>query len=280
MQDIILDEEFRALLPALDNETYALVEKNILENGCLFPLVLWDNILIDGFNRYEICTKHDIPFETVSKDFDSRENVLIWIIANQVSRRNLTPLLLSYYRGLHYKADKKIIKNLGGKNQYSEVKSQNETKAQSLSTASRLAAQYNVSRNTVLRDSQVAEAIDVLGEASPDAKRNVLSGAAGITKKQLKDLLSGTEEDITKIAVKIEAGPLERRRTAGSAAASDSEAAERFDAGQSPLETAVKRLTDSFLSKLRGFSGNATVTEQREALKAHITELENLLSQI
>jgi len=280
MQDIILDEEFRALLPALDNETYALVEKNILENGCLFPLVLWDNILIDGFNRYEICTEHDIPFETVSKDFDSRENVLIWIIANQVARRNLSPLQLSYYRGLHYKADKKIIKNLGGKNQYSEVKSQNETKAQSLSTASRLAAQYNVSRNTVLRDSQVAEAIDVLGEASPDAKRNVLSGAAGITKKQLKDLLSGTEEDITKIAVKIEAGPLERRRTAGSAAASDSEAAEHFDAGQSPLETAVKRLTDSFLSKLRGFSGNATAEEQREALKAHITELENLLSQI
>ena len=179
------------------------------------------------------------------------------------------------------RCDNRTARLCSGKgDKISEVCDQNDHKAQNQSTAQRLSEQYKVSPITIKRDAQVAEAIDVLGEASPDAKRNVLSGAAGITKKQLKDLLSGTEEDITKIAVKIEAGPLERRRTAGSAAASDSEAAEHFDAGQSPLETAVKRLTDSFLSKLRGFSGNATAEEQREALKAHITELENLLSQI
>ena len=107
MSGIIIDEEFRCLLPALDEETYRLLEGSILEHGCRDPLVLWDGILIDGYNRYRICTEHDVPFGTVDKEFGSREEALIWIITNQVSRRNLTPMQLSHFRGLHYKADKK-----------------------------------------------------------------------------------------------------------------------------------------------------------------------------
>ena len=48
MQEIIIDEEFRFLLPVLDEETFRLLEENILEHGCRVPLVLWNNILIDA----------------------------------------------------------------------------------------------------------------------------------------------------------------------------------------------------------------------------------------
>jgi len=126
---IIIDEEFKYLLPELDPETFRLLTENILEHGCRDPLVLWrgrkDNaddkdragILIDGYNRFKICTEHNIPFSTIDKEFDSREEVLIWIIQNQVSRRNLTPIQLSHFRGLHYQADKKIQ---GKNNQYAQ----------------------------------------------------------------------------------------------------------------------------------------------------------------
>ena len=40
MQEIIID---RFLLPALDEETFRLLEENILEHGCRVPLVLWNN---------------------------------------------------------------------------------------------------------------------------------------------------------------------------------------------------------------------------------------------
>jgi len=42
----------------------------------------------------------------------------------------LNPLQLSFYRGLHYNADKRIVTNATGKNQYNEVTAQNERKAQ------------------------------------------------------------------------------------------------------------------------------------------------------
>ena len=47
---IVIDEEFRQLLPALDAETYRLLEENLLLHGCRDPLVLWEDILIDGYN--------------------------------------------------------------------------------------------------------------------------------------------------------------------------------------------------------------------------------------
>ena len=95
MQEIIIDEEFRSLLPALDKETYRLLEENIIQNGCRDALVLWEGILIDGYNRYRICTEHEIPFNTIEKAFGAREEALIWIVSNQISRRNLLPIQLS-----------------------------------------------------------------------------------------------------------------------------------------------------------------------------------------
>jgi hypothetical protein len=48
--------------------------------------------LVTGHNRYEICTRFGIEFETVEvEDGHSREAAIAWIVANQLGRRNLTP---------------------------------------------------------------------------------------------------------------------------------------------------------------------------------------------
>ena len=87
--NITIDKEFKSLIPALTDDEYKGLEQSILSEGCRDALVLWGDILVDGHNRYEICTKHGIAFETVQKDFDSREDVIQWIILNQFGRRNL-----------------------------------------------------------------------------------------------------------------------------------------------------------------------------------------------
>jgi len=48
MQKIILDDELRALLPPLDERAYKDLENAILKYGVRVPLVLWNNVLIDG----------------------------------------------------------------------------------------------------------------------------------------------------------------------------------------------------------------------------------------
>lgn len=93
---IVIDNEFRALIPPLSADERAQLEANILADGCRDPLVVWAGVLIDGHNRYEICTKHYLPFKTVETEFDGREQAVEWIIRNQFGRRNLS----DYQRGV------------------------------------------------------------------------------------------------------------------------------------------------------------------------------------
>ena len=208
MMEIIIDEEFRCLLPALDEETFRLLEENILEHGCRDPLVLWNGILIDGYNRYMICSEHDIPFNTVSKEFDSREEVLIWIITNQVSRRNLTPIQLSHFRGLHYNANKKLRGRIKQSAQKSEI---GQNVLFSGPTANRLAEQYRVTDRTIRRDAKLAEAITSIGEASHEAKRKILTGEIAIDRNKLEALSTASNEEIKAVAAEIEEGTYKRR---------------------------------------------------------------------
>ena len=220
MSEITIDKEFKELLPPLDKETYERLEANLIENGCRDALVLWGDILVDGHNRYEICAKHEIPYKTVQKEFGSREEALIWIISTQVSRRNLTPMQLSYYRGLHYQADKKIQ---GGMNEYSErlEKSQNETFPNS--TATRLSQKYKVSRATINRDAKVSEGIEAIGAVSPEAKRQILSGEVSVGKKELEGLSYSGAAEIKAVAMRIEEGTYEKGQIKSSGQATESE---------------------------------------------------------
>ena len=86
---ITINEDFAKLIPPLTEDEYSRLEQSILEEGCRDALILWGDILIDGHNRYRICTKHNIPYEMRQMEFENRDNVLLWIMKNQLSRRNL-----------------------------------------------------------------------------------------------------------------------------------------------------------------------------------------------
>ena len=212
MQNITIDEEYKSLLPKLDEITFELLERNIIENGCRDALVLWGEILIDGHNRYAICIKHDIPFETVNIDFATREEATIWIIRTQVSRRNLSPMQLSYFRGLHHRADKKLVTNPEGKNRYSLVEGHNDLQLKNRSTADRLAELYDISSKTIARDAKGADGIDAIGVASPEAKRMLLDGEAKMDKNYLMSIADMDDQDIAEIAARIESGTHDRRK--------------------------------------------------------------------
>ena len=71
-----IDAEFQSLIPPLTFEEKKMLEESILNEGCRDAIVLWGDTIIDGHNRYEICTKHEIPFETVNREFESRNEVI------------------------------------------------------------------------------------------------------------------------------------------------------------------------------------------------------------
>lgn len=88
---ITILEELRQFIDPLTDSERALLERSLLAEGCRDPLVLWGEVLIDGHNRYELCQKHGIAFNTVQNDrFQNIEQVMLWMIDNQLSRRSVT----------------------------------------------------------------------------------------------------------------------------------------------------------------------------------------------
>lgn len=87
--NIVIDNEFKNLISPLTPDEYSGLQQSIMQEGCRDPLVLWGDILIDGHNRYDICTRNNTPFHTVQREFADRNAAIEWIILNQFGRRNL-----------------------------------------------------------------------------------------------------------------------------------------------------------------------------------------------
>lgn len=88
---ITIDPEFQSLIPPLTADEHATLTANIVSAGrARDPLAVWNGVLVDGHNRHEICSRLGLPFDTSEVDgIESRDDAMIWIIQNQMGRRNL-----------------------------------------------------------------------------------------------------------------------------------------------------------------------------------------------
>lgn len=159
LTSMVIDDEFRKMIPPLAEMERKQLEENIVRDGCRDPLVVWKqgdtSVLIDGHNRYEICARLGIAFEVTELEFDSRDSAADWIDANQLGRRNLTPEQMSLLRGRRYNRAKKDVGRPEG----------NADNLSTLRTAEKLAEQHGVDEKTIRRDGKFAEAVEVLGMA-------------------------------------------------------------------------------------------------------------------
>ncbi|WP_317204981.1 hypothetical protein [Janthinobacterium sp.] len=104
--DITINEVLRAYIDPLTSSEYAALERSLLAEGCRDALVLWNDVLIDGHNRYAICRRHDIPFKTVQNtSFGSIDDVMLWMIDNHLARRSVS----DFQRGVLALRKKEIV---------------------------------------------------------------------------------------------------------------------------------------------------------------------------
>lgn len=92
--NLTIDPEFEAFIPPLDATDYARLKANILSDGCREPISVWNGTILDGHNRYRICTENGIPFSTIDiSSVHTRAEAFVWMYENQLGRRNLEPFM-------------------------------------------------------------------------------------------------------------------------------------------------------------------------------------------
>lgn len=205
-----IDESFRQLIPPLTLTERNHLEGNILKDGCREPLCVWNNIIIDGHNRYEICTRLKIPFYIQQVEFNARDEVIVWICANQLGRRNISDEIRRYLIGKRYEMEKKLGKmNPSGNNQYQntnvDILSEDDLKIKkSLSkTAEKLGDEYHLSPKTVRKYAAYARSIDTLSNKEPGLISEVLNGNVKISQYNIRKLSKQSPKTINTLKHKL-----------------------------------------------------------------------------
>jgi len=87
-----IDNELKNIIPPLAEEEKRQLENNLIKEGWRSNerILTWNDYIIDGHNRYDICQKNNIEFKTLEMNFNSKNDVKLWMIDNQKGRRNLT----------------------------------------------------------------------------------------------------------------------------------------------------------------------------------------------
>lgn len=176
---ITIDREFKGLIPALSPEEYELLEANIVERGgARDPLVVWrdgdTDTLLDGHNRYDICTKHDLPYEVEPMEFADRDAAMDWMDRNQLGRRNLSKQDYKLLLGRRYNRAKKTMVEAGA--------SKGQNAPSSERTSAKIAKEHGVDEKTVRRAAKFQEAAAKLGIEKDIAAGKVKATEAEVVK--------------------------------------------------------------------------------------------------
>ena len=186
MINLKIDPEFQSQIPPLTDDEFKQLEENILKAGKLLsPLIVWNNTLVDGHNRYAILQKHpEIYFSTMPLRFANREEALAWICKNQLGRRNLTPEQKKYLIGKQYEAEKCANggdrKSPAAKSGYGKRNLIGAPK-----TCYKVAAESGVGRTYVIEAEHYAKGLDAAEEAVPGTRQKVLSGEVKPTASEI-----------------------------------------------------------------------------------------------
>ena len=254
---LVIDEEFKSLLPPLAPDEYEQLDANCVDAGAIIdPIAVWDGIVLDGHNRLAIAEERFLPYQTIDIPVASREEAIEWILAHQKGRRNLTPEQKKLYLGRAYNA---LKKSHGGierlpRGQIGPLE-ENQGK-----TANLLSKTEKVSPRTIKRSGAYAKAVDGLAES---AKKGIESGAIKATESQVKTLAKMPTEKQNEIArsVRVEGKTLEELlpKSKGANPTTETRPSKSTTKEKSPAKL-VDQLTRKFISPLvRGIDNVATM---------------------
>ena len=210
-----IDREFQELIRPLFKNEYLQLEENLLADGCREPISVWNDVIVDGHNRYRICTQHEIPFAVEEMYFSCREEAIAWICANQLGRRNLTEESRKYLIGKQYESEKIISRRQAiyhssaedsSAKPYESFNPATDTRPAETrkKTGERIAEENHISHGTVEKYSIYTRAIEEIRKKEPQMATKILSGRYKISHKGVLTLAQRSAEEISSLNRRLE----------------------------------------------------------------------------
>ena len=182
ISDLIIDKEFESVIPPLTDEEFELLKESVLNDGEVYhPLVVWNNIIVDGHHRYKILKEHpEVKYRIKERAFENRYEAISWICLNQLGRRNLNDAQKKMLIGRRYKTEKMArgaSDGFRGNQHKKSVKGQNVPLPDDVHiTSSRIATEMGTNEKTVRRAEKFVDGVDAAEEVLPGVTNDITSG--------------------------------------------------------------------------------------------------------
>lgn len=280
--NIVVNEELKAYIDPLTPEEHDALERSILAEGCRDALVLWGDVLVDGHNRYGICQKHGLPFQTVQNTrFQSMEDVHLWMIDQHLGRRSVS----DFQRGVLALRKREIVAerraraaaafvagNAEAETQPEESSATATPAAASVAPTEDLSSREAIARAARLSSSQVVMIEKIQKQAAPELVAAVKSGTISLNAAAAVATLPAEEQVAAATAGKDELKQAAKRVREAKRKTREEAAPKNSDEAPQPAEGAH---TDE-LPALR--ARVAELTAENEALRQQLAQLRAQLS--
>ena len=184
---LIFDQEFFNLTVPNSKEQQKKLEKSILSEGCLDPIIVWDGVIIDGYKRYLFCRVEGINYEVKEVFFPSRNKAIAWICRKRIPGLSPRTPIHKYLSG-------KLFISL--RPAYEEILRREETGFDAKPIDRRkifksMAPDLGVGYTAVEAGTAYAHKLDKIAKKDPDIFRAMMEGRIKVTVKEINALSRG-----------------------------------------------------------------------------------------
>jgi len=224
--NIVVNEELKAYIDPLTPEEHEALERSILTEGCRDALVLWGDVLVDGHNRYGICQKHGLPFQTVQNTrFRTIEDVHLWMIDQHLGRRSISDFL----RGVLALRKKDIV---------------DERRARALADTAPSNNDAPFDTDTPATESSTDNA-SALPPPAPLSSREAIARAARLSSNQVVMIEKIQKQAAPELVAAVKSGVISINTAAAVASLPAEEQVSAANAGKDELRQAAKRVREA-----------------------------------
>lgn len=271
--NITVNEDLKAYIEPLTADEHEALERSLLAEGCRDALVLWGDVLVDGHNRFGICQKHGLPFNTVQNPrLKTLEDVHLWMIDQHLGRRSVS----DYQRGVLALRKREIV-------------AERRARAQALANEARPgddAAQADEDDASL----EAAAKAAVL-EPKPLQSREDIARAARLSSSQVGMIEKIQKQAAPEVVAALKAGELSLNAAAVVASLPVEEQQAAAQSGKDGLKQVAKQVRESrrkpraavapdgeasegAASALAGEAGSDPASDEVQALRARVAQLE------
>jgi len=268
--NITVNEDLKAYIEPLTADEHEALERSLLAEGCRDALVLWGDVLVDGHNRYGICQKHGLPFNTVQNPkLKTLEDVHLWMIDQHLGRRSVS----DYQRGVLALRKREIV-------------AQRRARAQALANEARPGDDGAAAEDDEAELEAAAKAAVL--EPKPLQSREDIARAARLSSSQVGMIEKIQKQAAPEVVAALKAGELSLNAAAVVASLPVAEQQAAAQTGREGLKQVVKQVREArrkpkAVSTEGGDAGEAAApvgtagepaSDEVQALRARVAQLE------